>query len=94
MGTVTVLAISKYDYLQHHGPKSRKKPFFGYKAHASMDDDSELINWLETTPSNANDGKGFPTVVESKADTVTLTRLMIVLPEKSHFWLTGRRVYL
>ena len=26
-----------------HGYKSRKKPFFGYKAHVSMDSDSELI---------------------------------------------------
>ena len=40
-----------------YGYKSRKKPFFGYKAHASMDSDSEIITKLETTPGNASDGK-------------------------------------
>jgi IS5 family transposase len=54
-----------------YGYKSRKKPFFGYKAHASMDSDSELITKLETTPGNANDGKEFLMVVDSKANTVT-----------------------
>jgi IS5 family transposase len=54
-----------------YGYKSREKPFFGYKAHASMDSDSELITKLETTPGNAHDGKEFPMVVDSKANTVT-----------------------
>jgi IS5 family transposase len=54
-----------------YGYKSRKKPFFGYKAHASMDADSELITKLETTPGNANDGKEFSHVIDSKANIVT-----------------------
>ncbi len=54
-----------------YGYKSRKKPFFGYKAHASMDSDSEFITKLETTPGNANDGNEFPRVVDRKANTVT-----------------------
>jgi IS5 family transposase len=54
-----------------YGYKSRKKPFFGYKAHASMDSDSGLIARLETTPGNANDGKEFPRVVDSKAKMTT-----------------------
>jgi len=54
-----------------HGYKSRKKPFFGYKAHASMDSDSELITRLKTTPGNGNDGKEFPSVIDSKANMVT-----------------------
>jgi len=54
-----------------YGYKTRKKPFFGYKAHASMDSDSELITKLETTPGNANDGKEFPKVVDSKSKMTT-----------------------
>ena len=40
-----------------YGYKSEKKPFFGYKAHASMDSDSEVITKLEATPGNTHDGK-------------------------------------
>ena len=54
-----------------YGYKSRKGPFFGYKAHASMDADSELITKLQTTPGDANDGKEFPRVVDSKAKMTT-----------------------
>ena len=54
-----------------YGYKSQNKPFFGYKAHASMDSDSELITKLETTPGNANDGKEFPKVVDSKSKMTT-----------------------
>jgi IS5 family transposase len=54
-----------------HGYKSRKKPFFGYKAHAGLDSDSEIITRLETTPGNANDGKEFPKVVDTKAEMTT-----------------------
>ena len=54
-----------------YGYKSRKKPFFGYKTHASMDSDSELITKLETTPGNASDGKEFPNVVDTEAEITT-----------------------
>ena len=54
-----------------HGYKSKKKPFFGYKAHASMDSDSELITKLETTPGNASDGEEFPRVVDTRAKMTT-----------------------
>ncbi len=54
-----------------YGYKTRKKPFFGYKAHAAMDSDSELITKLETTPGNASDGKEFPKVLDIKANVVT-----------------------
>ena len=39
-----------------YGYKREKKPFFGYKAHASMDSDSELMTKLITTPGNAMPG--------------------------------------
>jgi IS5 family transposase len=36
-----------------------------------MDSDSELITMLKTTRSNANDGKEFSRMVDTKAKTVT-----------------------
>jgi len=54
-----------------YGYKSKKKPFFGYKAHASMDSDSELITKLGTTPGNASDGKEFPKIVDTQSGMAT-----------------------
>jgi IS5 family transposase len=54
-----------------HGYKSEGKPFFGYKAHASMDSDSELITKLDTTPGNAHDGKEFPKVFDTQSRMAT-----------------------
>jgi len=54
-----------------YGYKSEKKPFFGYKAHASMDSDSELMTKLGTTPGNASDGKEFPKVVDTQSGMTT-----------------------
>ena len=54
-----------------HGYKSEKKPFFGYKAHATMDSDSELITKLDTTPGNVNDGKEFPKVFDTQSRMTT-----------------------
>ena len=51
--------------------KSEKKPFFGYKAHASIDSDSELITKLDTTPGNTHDGKVFSKVVDSQSRMTT-----------------------
>jgi len=50
-----------------HGYKSKSKPFYGYKAHASMDADSNLITRLSFTPGNTSDGREFPKVVNTKA---------------------------
>ena len=54
-----------------HGYKSQKKPFFGYKAHASMDSDSEIITKLDTTPGNIHDGTEFPRVVDTQSRMTT-----------------------
>jgi IS5 family transposase len=54
-----------------YGYKSKDKPFFGYKAHASIDADSGMVTKLETTPGNVYDGKVFRKVVDTKADMVT-----------------------
>ncbi|MFC1934038.1 transposase [Chloroflexota bacterium] len=55
----------------HHGYKSEKKPFFGYKADASMDSDSDLITKLVTTSGNVNDGKAFPKMVDTQSRMTT-----------------------
>jgi len=53
------------------GYKSERKPFFGYKAHASMDSDSEFITKLDTTPGNTHDSKEFPKVVDTQSRMTT-----------------------
>jgi IS5 family transposase len=54
-----------------YGYKTHDKPFFGYKAHAGIDADSELITKLETTPGNIHDGNVFKQVVDEQAQIVT-----------------------
>ena len=73
-----------------YGYKSQNKPFFGYKAHASMDSDSELITKLETTPGNANDGKEFPKVVDSNSKMTTADKAYD--SKKNHRLLKRKRV--
>jgi IS5 family transposase len=73
-----------------YGYKSKKKPFFGYKAHASMDSDSELITKLETTPGNASDGKEFPKVVDTEARITTADKAYD--SKKNHRLLKRKRI--
>ncbi len=73
-----------------YGYKSRKKPFFGYKARAGMDSDSELITRLETTSGNANDGKEFPRVIDSKANMITADKAYDT--KKNHRLLKRKRI--
>jgi IS5 family transposase len=54
-----------------YGYKTANKPFFGYKSHAGIDADSELITKVETTPGNVHDGDVFRKVVDEKAQTIT-----------------------
>ena len=54
-----------------YGYKGKEKPFFGYKAHASIDSDSELITKLDTTSGNTHDGKEFPKVVDTQSRMTT-----------------------
>jgi IS5 family transposase len=53
------------------GKKSEKKPFFGYKAHAAVDDGSELITQIEVSPGDVHDGSFFPEVHDPYAEGVT-----------------------
>ena len=47
--------ISTVDTQARHGHKSRHRRFDGYKAHLSVDPDSELIDEVAATPANAPD---------------------------------------
>jgi len=47
--------ISTVDTQARHGHKSRNRRFDGYKAHLSVDPDSELIDEVAATPANAPD---------------------------------------
>jgi IS5 family transposase len=73
-----------------HGYKSEKKPFFGYKAHASMDSDSELITKLDTTPGNAHDGKEFPKVLDTQSRMTTADKAYD--SNKNHRLLKRKRI--
>ncbi len=48
--------ISTVDPEARHGHKSRSRRFDGYKAHLSVDPDSELIDEVVVTPANTHDG--------------------------------------
>ena len=50
------------------GKKSKKKPFFGYKAHAAMDDGSEMITMIEVSAGDVHDGSFFPAVHDPHAE--------------------------
>ena len=47
--------ISTVDTQARHGHKSRNRRFDGYKAHLSVDPDSELIDEVAATPANTPD---------------------------------------
>jgi len=55
-------------YVDRHSPdqdarfgrKSKKKSFYGYKAHEVQDADSELLVQVKTTPGNVHDGTQLP----------------------------------
>lgn len=47
--------ISTVDHEARHGHKSRNRRFDGYKAHLSVDPDSEVIDEVVVTPANTHD---------------------------------------
>ena len=48
--------ISTVDTEARHGHKSRNRSFDGFKTHASVDPDSEIIDEVAVTPANTHDG--------------------------------------
>lgn len=53
--TIKDRVISTVDTQARHGHKSRHRLFDGYKAHLSVDPDSELIEEMTASPANAPD---------------------------------------
>ena len=66
-------------YVDRHSPdpdarfgrKSKKKSFYGYKAHKVEDADSEFIVKVKTTPGNVPDGTQLPILVDGRAGETT-----------------------
>jgi hypothetical protein len=52
--------ISTVDTEARHGHKSKNRHFDGYKAHLSIDPDSELISEIVATPANTHDARAVP----------------------------------
>jgi IS5 family transposase len=57
--------ISTVDTEARHGHKSKARRFDGYKAHLSVDPDSELIDEVVITPANTPDRDAVASLVES-----------------------------
>jgi len=53
------------------GRKSKTKSFYGYKEHAAIDADSELITAVAVTPGNVADSEVFEPLVDPQAREVT-----------------------
>jgi len=66
-------------YVDRHSPdpdarfgrKSKKKSFYGYKAHNVEDADSEFIVRVKTTPGNVHDGTQLPALIDGRAGEAT-----------------------
>lgn len=59
--------ISTVDPEARHGHKSHNRRFDGYKAHLSVDPDSELIDEVVVTPANAHDATAVDDLLEGHA---------------------------
>jgi hypothetical protein len=60
--------ISTVDTAARHGHKSRNRRFDGYKAHLSVDPDSELIDEVAASPANAPDREAAGELLGELAD--------------------------
>ncbi|MGH9003010.1 MAG: IS1182 family transposase [Acidimicrobiia bacterium] len=60
--------ISTVDPQARHGHKSHNRRFDGYKAHVSVDPDSELIDEVVLTPANAHDATAVEDLLAPVAD--------------------------
>lgn len=63
--------ISTVDPEARHGHKSRSRRFDGYKAHMSVDPDSELIDEVVVTPANVHDSEVVTDLLAGHADDET-----------------------
>lgn len=67
-GVATDRVISTVDTEARHGHKSRNRHFDGFKAHLSIDPDSELIAEIVATPANTHDAKTVPELLADEVD--------------------------
>jgi IS5 family transposase len=67
-GTARDRVISTVDPEARHGHKSHNRRFDGYKAHTSVDPDSELIDEVVVTPANAPDRDAVDDLLATHAD--------------------------
>jgi hypothetical protein len=58
--------ISTVDVEARHGHKSKNRHFDGFKAHLSIDPDSELIAEIVATPANTHDAKAVTELLENE----------------------------
>lgn len=67
-GTARDRVISTVDPESRHGHKSQNRRFDGYKAHVSVDPDSELLDEVVVTPANAPDRDAVDDLLAPHAD--------------------------
>jgi hypothetical protein len=60
--------ISTVDTEARHGHKSKNRHFDGYRAHISIDPDSELIAEIVATPANTHDAKAVPELLDAEPE--------------------------
>lgn len=68
--------ISTVDVEARHGHKSHDRRFDGYKAHLSVDPDSELIDEVVVTPGNAHDAAAVDDLLAGHAGDVVKPAVM------------------
>jgi hypothetical protein len=66
VGVAKDRVISTVDTEARHGHKSRNRQFQGFKAHLSLDPDSELIAEIVATPANTHDAKAVAALIENE----------------------------
>jgi len=73
------------------GRKTPRKGFYGYKAHALMDVDSEFITKIKATPGNRADSIELPDLVDSRCDILTADKAYDSQSNRTHLALSGIR---
>ncbi|MGA8140288.1 MAG: IS5 family transposase [Desulfobaccales bacterium] len=84
-------------YVDRHSPdpdarfgrKSKKKSFYGYKAHKVEDADSEFIVRVKTTPGNVPDGTQLPALIDGRAGEATGDKAYDSEPNHAHLAAEG-----
>jgi len=75
--------ISTVDPEARHGHKSRNRRFDGYKAHLSIDPDSELIDEVVATPANTPDRDAVPGLLGATTTTRTSPSSSVTPPMRT-----------